>query len=223
MNRQFHFKTVVLGAAILLAFAYVGGHLIARERLEDLQNELLVQVTKQQTLLTTIAETTARNGADDVTEIIIKDCSIDERTQFDALLERLDAGLSQAELSVLERLFGRCGTFYAERKSVMVARFEREVEVYENYVTQLSHISSADIEDLNVSLWKQLVEDEKKQSTEFSALVDNQDKIISALLSGKNTTSPEIITILDEVKRVQQSLADASTSAGEKRRILDAL
>ncbi len=223
MNKKLHFKTVILGASILLAFAYVGGHLIAQERLEDLKNELLVQVSKQQALLTTIAETTARNGADDVTEKIVKDCSIDERTQFDSLLGRLDAGLPQTDLVTLERLFGRCGTFYAERKSVMVARFEREVEVYEHYVTQLSHISAAGNQDFNVPLWKQLVEDEKKQSAEFTALVENQDKIISALLSGKSAASPEIKTILTEVKRIQQSLTDTSISAGEKRRLLDAL
>ncbi len=223
MNRQFHLKTVVLGAFILFAFAYVGGILIARERLSDLRSELLVQAGEQQTLLTTIAETTARGGADAVTEEIVKDCSIDERTQFDALLGRLDAGLSQSELSTLERLFGRCGSFYAQRKSVMVARFEREVEVYGNYVDQLEQVGGVDVEDFKVVLWEQLVEDEKKQSAEFTALVENQDKIISSLLTGKSAASPEIKTILDEVKRVQQSLTDASISASEKRRTLDAL
>ena len=206
-----------------MAFAYVGGVLIARERLADLRTELLIQVNEQQTLLTTIAETTARNGADEVTEGIVKDCSIDERTQFDALLGRLDSGLLQSELTSLERLFGRCGSFYAERKSVMVARLEREVEVYENYVTQLEQIGGVDVADFNVTLWQQLVEDEKKQSVAFSALVENQDKIISSLLAGRNANSPEMKSILEEVKRVQQSLTDASISAGEKRRTLDAL
>jgi hypothetical protein len=223
MDRQFHLKTVVLGAAILFVFAYVGGVLIARERLADLRSELLVQISEQQTLLFAIAETTARNGADEITERVVKDCSIEERTEFDALLGRLNSSLSKTELTTLERLFGRCGSFYAERKSVMVARLEREVEVYENYVTQLEQIGRVNTKDFKVELWKQLVDDENKQSIEFGSLVQHQDKIISALLEGKSVTSPDIKKILDEVKQVQQSLETASLSAGEKRRALDAL
>jgi hypothetical protein len=223
MNRQYHLKTVFLGAAILLLFAYVGGILIARERLSELRNELMLQVSEQQTLLGAIAETTARNGADEVTEQIVKDCSVDERAEFDALLGRLDAGLIRAELTALERLFGRCGSFYAERKSVMVARLEREVEVYDRYVRQLQQIGGADIEVYQVTLWKQLVEDEKAQSKEFSLLVANQDKIISALLEGKTASSPELKVILEETKKIQQALGDANTRAAEKRRELSAL
>lgn len=223
MDRQFHLKTIVLGAAILFVFAYVGGVLIARERLADLRSELLLQTSEQQALLFTIAETTSRNGADDITERIVKDCSLEERTLFDSLLGRLNSGLLKTELTTLERLFGRCGSFYAERKSVMVARLEREVEVYESSVKQLEQIGGVDTNDFQVDLWKQLVLEESKQSAEFSSLVQLQDKIITALLEGKSVNSSEIIGILDEVKIVQQSLSDANMSAGEKRRALDAL
>ncbi len=223
MNRQYQLKTVFLGAGILLAFAYLGGILIAKERLSDLRNELLLQASEQRTLLATIAEITARNGADETTERIVKDCSLDERTQFDALLGRLDKGLLKNELITLERLFGRCGSFYAERKSVMVARLEREVEIYENYTTQLEQIGGVSVEDFQVAEWKQLVADENTQRVEFSTLVDLQDRIISSLLEGKNSASPEVAGILGEVRQVQQSLTDASISAAEKRRALDAL
>jgi hypothetical protein len=223
MNRQFHLKTVLLGASILLAFAYIGGLLIAKERLADLRSELLVQISEQRSLLATITETTARNGADEITERIVKDCTLAERTEFDLLLGRLNDGLSKAELTALERLFGRCGSFYAERKSVMAARFEREVEVYENYVSQLERIGGTGIEDFNVSLWKELAASEQMQSTEFGLLAQNQDKIISSLLEGKSAISPEIKTILEEVKKIQLSLTEASASASEKRTALDAL
>ena len=104
-----------------MVFAYIGGVLISREKLEDLKSTLEVQITEQRALLSTIAETTARNGADEVTERVITDCALDERAQFDELLGKLDTGLNRTELVILERLFGRCGSFYSERKSVMVA------------------------------------------------------------------------------------------------------
>ncbi len=223
MNRQYHLKTVFLGAFLLLLFAYVGGSLISRDRLADLQSELSVQVSEQRALLITIAETTARNGADTATEKIITDCSISERTEFDALLDKLNNNLSKTELATLERLFGRCGSFYAERKSVMVARLEREVEVYENFVNQLEKIDPRDIEEYKVSEWKLLVEDEKIQSTEFSALVNYQDTIIKSLLEGKSSESGEILSVLKSVKESQQVLQDASTAASERRKTLIAL
>lgn len=223
MNRQLHLKSVLLRASILFLFAYVGGILIARERLADLRSELLLQISEQRTLLYTIAETTARNGADEVTERIVRDCSLDERTQFDELLGKLNQGLSQNNLVTLERLFGRCGSFYAERKSVMVSRLEREVEVYETYVKQLEQIGGVDVADFNVQTWKELVAAEQKQSQEFNTLVAHQDNIISELLLGKSANSSEIKAILDQVKTVQQALAEANTAASETRQQLISL
>lgn len=217
MDKQFHLKTVLLGAFVLLAFAYVGGILIAKERVSSLRTVLMVQAADQRALLNTIAETTARNGADVVTEAIVKDCSVSERTAFDALLSRLDSGLGQSELVTLERLFGRCGSFYAERKSVMVARLDREVEIYKNYVQQLETIGGADIDSYNVPLWEELAKDEKRQSEVFSSLVSQQDQIISTLMSGRLATSEEVLKILAQVKTSQQELADSNASAAQKR------
>lgn len=220
MNKTFHFKTVLLGATVLFLFAYVGGILIARERLADLTNELQVQASEQKALLLTIAETTARNGADEVTEKIVKDCLVDERTTFDDLLGRLDKGLSQSELVTLERLFGRCGPFYSERKSVMAARLSREVEVYQKLVAQLEQLKSTDVDSYNVALWQALAEDEQKQSEAFRLLVTQQDKIINALIASKGSVSPEVTTILNDVKNTQQVLAETSSATAEKRQML---
>lgn len=220
MNTVLRLKTVFLGAFLLLAFAYIGGLLIAAERQEDLKSTLEVQVSEQESLLSTIAETTARNGADEVTEQIIRDCSVDDRTQFDTLLAKLDSGLSINELVILERLFGRCGSFYSQRKSVMVARLEREEEVYEAYVKQLEHLAGKDEKLHKVSLWKTLVEQEKNQSKEFELLVALQEKIIKALLQGKSPKSAELVAVLTEVRAAQSSLTQASAAAAETRKLL---
>ncbi|MEK7462633.1 MAG: hypothetical protein AAB618_03590 [Patescibacteria group bacterium] len=220
MTRLLQFKTVLLGASLLIIFAYVAGVFIAKENLADLEDELLSQINEQRTHLNTIAEITARNGADEVTERIVKDCDVDERAKFDALLGELDSGLARSDLVILERLFGRCGSFYAARKAVMVARLEREVEVYENYVQQLGTINPSNIDEYQVGLYKELAAEEKFRSETFSSLVIHQNKIVTLLLEGKDVTSPEVKSILEQVKLTQQILTNTSAAVSEKRQAL---
>lgn len=183
-------------------------------RFSELELATEVKISDQETLLVAIAETTARNGADQITESIVRDCSVDERESFDYLLSRLNDGLNHSQLVELERLFGRCGSFFAERKSVMVSRFTREIEVYEDYVDQLSLISGDDkFEDYKVTKWHELSDLEHKQSELFSKLVTLQDEIISNLLQGKSASSDEIVGILVEVSGVQESLLVARQQA----------
>lgn len=211
---------LLLGIALvffLVSFA-------VNERLSDLQLETKVLISEQETLLATIAETTARNGADEMTETIIKDCSIAERTRFDELLSTLNSGLNRAQLTELERLFGRCGNFFAERKSVMVSRLQREIEIYETFVNQLSNLSGEDEAiEYKVAEWKNLSELEAKQSDLFSKLVLLQDQIITELLSGSTPDSEEIATILQQVKETQETLVVTKSQATDIRSILVSL
>lgn len=175
-------------------------------------------IADQAALLAVIAETTARNGADTVTESIVRDCATNERASFDNLLGRLDDGLSGSQLVELERLFGRCGTFSSDRKAVMVARLTREVELYEQYVSQLEIILDRDLEsDFPVELWKQLAEAERKQSQLFSELVTLQDQIITTLLAGKGVESAEMEQIFQEVAEVRETLYVANRQAAQVR------
>jgi len=181
---------------------------------ENTQNEL----NKQQLLLTSIAETVSRNGADDVVESIVIDCSMAERSEFDRLLGLLNSGLNTSELTELERLFSRCGAFYSERKSIMSSRMNREVDIYETFVNQLSVIQGENLNDkYNLKLWRALAEEEQKQTHLFSKLVNLQERIILTLLEGKAISSPEIATILAEVKEVQENISLANIKASEIR------
>lgn len=200
----------LLGAVLVYGLVTI----IVDNRLQQLEIETRVLISEQETVLATIAETTARNGADSVTEAIIRDCNITERSRFDTLLGSLDKGLTQSELVELERLFGRCGAFYSERKSVMVARLAREFEVYEAYVDQLEILRGSELDkEYSLEDWRMLVAEEQKQSESFTRLVALQDQIIAALLEGKTSQSEEIITILDEVREVQEALFMANTQS----------
>lgn len=207
-----------------LAFAGLAYGLIVvivREKLDDLHRQVQIQISEQQTLLTTIAETTARNGADSVTEGIIRDCNVNERTDFDTLLSRLDKGLSNTELTKLERLFGRCGSFYSQRKSIMVARLSREIEVYSSYVDELKTVSTEKtVTSYKVEEWQKLVEQEQKQSELFATLVTQQQKIIETLMSGKSTESEEIKSVLKAVNETQVSLSETNQAAAVIRKTL---
>ncbi|MCA9360566.1 hypothetical protein KC730_01600, partial [Candidatus Kaiserbacteria bacterium] len=158
-------------------------------------------------------------GADAVTESIVKDCSINERLQFEELLGKLDSKLSQAQLVELERLFGRCGAFFSERKSVMVAKLVREVEILNNYVTQLNVIlnDENDSDEFLLETWTELAIEEKKRSDQLAELVQLQDKIITALLNGKSVQSTEILGIMQTVKEVQENLTLSNIKATEAR------
>ncbi len=221
------FKSQIFTFALIIIVFVVSvfemSKIVANERLEDLESSLTVTIVEQKSLLTTIAETTARNGADTVTESIVRDCSPDERASFDTLLSRLDAQLTPTELRELERLFGRCGSFYAERKSVMVARFLREIEIFTSFVAQLEKISKKESQDYRVEVWQALGEQEKIQSDQFSKLVTIQDRIIKTLLSGKSANSPEVKAILEEAKAIQTELTIANKKAAELRTALTAL
>lgn len=213
-NNYKYFAAIVAG--ILVAYLILSS--IVNSKIERFSDTLQLQISEQQALLASIAEITARNGADAVTESIVRDCQSDERVRFDGLLSRLSSGLSWAELNEVERLFGRCGNFSAQRKSVMVARLSRETEIYSKYVDQLKNLTSeSHAEGYNVAEWNRLAEEESKQSELFNQLVSKQDQIISALLEGKNASSDEIVTILAEVSEIQESLLVANQQARELR------
>ncbi len=222
-DKKFNFKMLtafLLG--VMLVYSIVS--VVVKERLSDLQLETKVLISEQETRLASIAVTTARNGADDVTEKIIRDCSPADRIMFDQLLGSLDNGLPKAQLIELERLFGRCGNFFAKRKSVMASRFEREVEIYETFIHQLSNISRDDkLSEYKVEEWKNLASLETKQSELFSELVNVQDEIITELIAGNSAASEEIVGILHEAAAINDNLSVTINQSSNLRSTLVSL
>lgn len=214
------YKYALILASILLGAAGAV-HGIVKHRLSNLTITIEGQIAEQQQLLTKVAQITARNGADDVIEGVVRDCNVSERNKFDDLLGRLDTGLTSTELTTLERLFGRCGDFFAQRKSVMVAKLTREVEVYASLVDQLQTLTGKkEIEMYKVESWRQLARDEEEVNKHFAQLVVIQDKIITTLLDGKSAQSEEIKAILGEAQETQGMLIVTSKQAATTRESL---
>ena len=216
-QKIFSSKNLFIGIVGLIALYFILNSVVDN-RFNQIAESTRNEVNSQQLRLTAIAEAISRNGADEVVEAIVIDCSIAERSDFDTLLGRLDSGLSSSEMTELERLFGRCGAFFSDRKAVMTSRLSREIDVYEVFVNQLSLVTNEDLsEQYKLEEWRSLSEQEQKQSELFSEMVVLQDRIITTLLEGKSADSAEILTILDEVKEVQENLLLATSKATEIR------
>lgn len=200
-------KTITV-ALIGAVIGYLAVSYFTDETLDQYRLTIVENVAAQEQRMTSIAVTTSRNGADALVESIVRDCPTVERVRFDTLLGELNNRLSQAELSELERLFGRCGSFFAERKAMMVARLQREVELYRTFVEQLAVLSSGNVtNEYEVDEWEQLAANELRISGLFNRLVVLQDSIIQTLLAGESPESETMQELLTEVNEVQETLA----------------
>ena len=161
-------------------------------------------ILNQEKLIARLADATRVNGADSATERIIVDCKANERQRFDTLLDLLSANISQSELGELNTLFYKCGSFYADRKSVMATRLVREVEILSEHLTLRTSLnSSAPDEQKKVTAWQKLADAELKTAEYFNQLVILQGTIITQLNSGRKPTSPEVVATLNEVSSVR--------------------
>jgi hypothetical protein len=213
---------IIIGGLLLLSILL--GMYIASERVDVFETTARVQVAEQQTVLNTIAETIARNGADSVTESIVRDCPIAERMRFDTLLGQLDSGLSLIELRELDGLFNSCASFSSDRKSLMSARFSREIEAYEAQVALLNILTATDeSKEAHVAEWKALVVEEQKQSVLFAQLVTAQRQIIDALIDGKSAGSDDIVAILTAVNETKEALVYSRQQADQIRSTVSSL
>jgi len=196
-------------AALILCVAVIIGLYFLVLYSVDIQNrDTLVKldstILNQEKLLISLSEATRVNGADEATERIIVDCKASERQRFDQLLDSLSGNIKTSELKELDELFYKCGSFYADRKSVMATRLVREVDILEEYQNLRSVLSNQGLDQTDkITAWRNLAEAELKTAEYFKQLVMLQGTIITQLNSGKSANSPEIVATLNEVSSVR--------------------
>lgn len=207
---------LTLAAALLLASAYLAYH--SRE----LGATLALKIADQEKTLAVLSEITDRNGADSVAEAIVRDCSLENRRRFEELLNRLGE-LNQRELVEVDTLFDGCAAFFAERKALMVARLEREFEVYRSYVELLAMVEQQRGQLLHaVSAWEEVVNLEKQRRDLLQEQVAIQGSIITTLRSGPLVTN-EIEDELVRAAQINQEAAQVNGRIDEARRALNQL
>jgi hypothetical protein len=213
----------VVGILILLCIGgaiYVGVEYATTIRLKSLTTTVYSQTVAQEELVRSLSNTLVRGGADPVTEQVIRDCSVLERERYETLLGSLNSGLSSVELTELERLFGRCGSYFAEIRLVMTTRLEREVERLLELEAQLQALSGG-TSSVDEETWRSLVMSEQKISDSFSNLTTVQDRIILALVGGARPNSEPINALLVEAREIQETIDVTSRQVEEIRQTLN--
>lgn len=200
-------KKYTFGGLIVLGVAFYSVSLYIHTQQIEYVSMMKLLVSEQETTLVSIAEVTDRNGADAVVAKIIEDCATPDRQRFDELLGSLGS-LNKTELVEVNQLFGSCGNFYAQRKSLMVARLNREFEVYEDYIKLLNVVDSRSEPVLYpVAQWEELVSLESQRSTLSSELVKIQKDIILALLDGVSIQSEQMLAEVNKAQEAKDTLS----------------
>jgi hypothetical protein len=203
--RQLLIGLFVLGVTVYAVQLYTNATVATK--LEAASLALEANIAEQEVVLVTIADLAKQSGADEITERIVVDCSPSERQRFESLLNKLSGVISRAELVELDGLFFACGSFFADRKAVMVARLIREVAIYQDYINLRNRVLSSDtVGEERVALWQRIADDELLLSSDFNKLVTLQRDIIMSLLAGKSRDSAEIASTLAAVTQTRNNM-----------------
>lgn len=171
------------------------------------EREMVAHITKyldeRKTNMLALARTTDSNGANETVGSVISDCS--RRDEYEKLLMHLGS-LNKVDLVKVQGLFESCGSFYAERKALMVMELVQELESYTELVTLLGTIDQKRSSAYTLDTWNELVGLEKDRSTILHDQTTIQERIITLLISGENAQSKEVQTLVQEAQELAQLL-----------------
>lgn len=207
----------IAGLLVVVGVLFFGASWYVSEQQSEYVAQIKLFTAEQETTLATLAQTIDRDGADAVVSSLILDCEPDNRKRFDELLASLDS-LSRTEIQEVDGLFDACGDYFAQRRAVMVARLEREFEVYRDYVELIKITDKrAPLSEYPVEKWTEVVELEKQRSQLSIQLVRIQDEIITSLLKGVAPGAEEIRLQVTEASEVKDTLSYTGVRIDEIR------
>ncbi len=213
-------KKIILTGLLFVGAVSLGASYYVHNLTAETNLLLQLKVAEQEKTLVGLAELVNTNGADSVVSTIVKDCSLDSRDRFENLLNQLGS-LRGTDLQEVDQLFEACGGFFATRKSAMVARFERELGVYEDYIELYDTLDSrADKTLYPIAEWQQLVIIESERADLQRKQVEIQGDIITALQSGQSPASDDIKTKLIVAEDIVQNFSVLDARAQEIRKSL---
>ncbi len=206
MRRDMTTKNVLVGAVALALVCLGASFYVAREE-AAMAATLEAKLAEQEMALTTLADLIDRDAADAVVTSLVSDCSSSDRERFDYLLSNLQT-LRSAELKEVELLFARCGSFYAERRALMVSRLERELMQYRSYVELYEQLDGrASMITYPTETWESLVALEVTRAAYTNDLVRIQGEIIASLLGGATVTSDSVTNALKRANETKENLS----------------
>lgn len=218
MKQQY--VTIIIVGLLMAGITYVGVTKYHENRTNEFISSVEADIESQNEKLAEMTEAIGKNKVDDVTGTLVQDCSIENRTRFDNLLDRL-ADLTTPELNEIQLLFDGCAGFFALQKAVMVTRMEQEFNMYRTLVSLYDTFTgSSGYETYKVSQWEQLIELQKKRSEIATGLVSVQREIIVALQKGSKVESEEVQSMLAKARNYNEESFVVSQQANELRNTL---
>ena len=212
-------RKIIAAVAGLVACVLLGASVYVQQAQRELSLTLQIRIAEQAQTLSTISELTHQNKADALAASILRDCSNDSRVRYETLLNQL-ATLPASDLQELEQLFEACGGFFAEQKAVMVARLNRELEVYTDYVQLLETIdNTTPLIDSRLMQWQQLVALESERSELMSEQVEVQ-RIIIDVLQAADIRNDEVESQLVRAQQITQRVTTINTEIESLRATL---
>jgi hypothetical protein len=188
--------------AVIIAIVFMGASWYASRAVEDLEHTLLGQIDLHVKELQKLAVLTDQNGADAVTERVIRDCP--RRPEFESLLNTLSTA-SKKQLIDVQQLFESCGAFFAERKALMVVGLEREYAALENALVLLKELRELSPQEQTLGKWADLIELEQTKSDNLTEQTTIQAEIISVLIE-KDRFDPRIAELMRRAQAINESL-----------------
>lgn len=203
---------------VLIAGSIMLGSWVAHTNQKDVERMIRERITAQEKIMLTLATLTDHNGADETIENIVGDCS--RREEYETLLVSLEK-LSKKDLVSTQNLFESCGSYYAERKALMVGKLEREFQSYEDFVTLLKELRDDSEVSRNINIWREMVELEKNRSTLLSDQSQIQSNIITLLISGSTATSKDVVLLVREAGEMGELLSVGDHKIDELRKAVE--
>lgn len=209
MTRYIVFTLVTASVCLFVASVYV------EESQQETVLQLQLAIEDQERILQTLATLNGENRADETTEAIIRDCSVENRAQFERMLNQLES-LPRTELAQMQQLFDACAGFFAERNALMVARMQREYEVLEQYLTLYERLEPNATSVTDAQQWRELLILETDRSGLLREQVDIQGDIIEALQD--EVRDQEAITkLLVRSQQINQQVRDLNRAIDQVR------
>ena len=181
----------ILAATVIFCFivSIVVTEFSVHFKMRALESTINSEVNTELSVLRDMAVKTDRNDVDAVVGNVVHDCT--ERTTYENLLNNIET-LNQEDLLRLQSYADTCGTYFATRKMLMVALFEREYQYFTKLIEIRSTLTKADSNVYQLDSWTSLVDFEKKRAVLLVEQSDIQDQIVAVFIKKNAEMGVEI-------------------------------
>lgn len=204
MQKQSHYQipaalfwvwlsATILSVCVLLYGAYL---------LQIHQTSYSTQIETVRSEVIHQAQNTLRNSSAAASTALIKDCSAEERRQFEGMLGELRT-LPPSAVPELSELFNACGDFFARQKQLHTEKLLASIAT----LSALTTAAEPTVDSLpDSSLWQRIAVLEQERTALYFELVQKQQELISTQALPGDERFAEQESLMQEVADVKTDL-----------------